>query len=67
MNEHKEKAVKGFSAKYELNRLVYYEEHEDSFSAFERERQLIKWKRKWKLESIEKHNPKWKDLSEDWE
>jgi putative endonuclease len=66
IEEHELKILKGFSSLYGFNKLVYYEEHDDSYSAFERERQMKKWKRKWKLELIEKENPYWRDLSEDW-
>ena len=64
--EHKRKQVYGFSSKYNLNKLVYREEFENSYDAFKRERQMKKWKRKWKIELIEKQNPQWNDLSEGW-
>ncbi len=64
--EHKNKVVKGFTAKYNLDKLVYFEEHETYNEAFERERRLKRWRRKWKIELIEKMNPNWNDLSEDW-
>jgi putative endonuclease len=67
VREHKEKSVSGFTAKYGVTKLVYFETFEDSYQAFERERRMKKWKRAWKLRLIEKDNPDWNDLSEDWE
>ena len=64
--EHKQKSVKGFTSKYDVNLLVYFEEFEIAEDALLRERQMKKWKRVWKLKLIEKDNPQWKDLSEDW-
>ncbi len=65
INEHKSKIYdKSFTAKYSINKLVYYESTENSESAITREKQLKVWKRKWKLDLIEKNNPLWKDLSE---
>ena len=63
--EHKNKLVKGFTAKYNVNQLVYFESTPEIESAILREKQLKKWKRKWKLELIEKMNPGWKDLYEE--
>ena len=60
--EHKQKAVDGFSKKYNLTVLVYYEVHETMESAITREKQLKNWHRSWKLQLIRKHNPKWSDL-----
>ena len=60
--QHKNKKVKGFSSKYNINKLVYYEQTNDIDSAIKKEKQLKNWKRKWKLELIEKNNPKWKDI-----
>lgn len=60
--EHKNKLVPGFTSKYDLSLLVYYECVDDWYSAFNREKQLKKWNRKWKLELIEKTNPNWIDL-----
>ena len=64
--EHKNKIFKGFTAKYNISMLVYFEEHETYEEAYTRERQMKKWKRIWKLNLIEKDNPDWKDLSLDW-
>ena len=49
--------------KYSIHNLVYYEETNEVNSAIEREKQIKKWNRKWKLELIEKENPNWNDLS----
>jgi len=60
--EHKNDMVNGFTKKYGVHLLVYYEECEDTETAIAREKRLKKWNRKWKLELIEKMNPEWKDL-----
>jgi len=60
--EHKEKLIEGFSKKYNLNKLVYYEIFDSALEAITREKQLKNWKRDWKIELIEKINPEWKDL-----
>lgn len=60
--EHKNDLVEGFTKKYQVHMLVYFEESNDIISAIVREKQLKKWKRKWKIELIEKSNPAWKDL-----
>jgi putative endonuclease len=63
--EHKNDFVKGFTSKYGVHKLVYFEQSEDYESALKREKQIKEWKRKWKLELIEKANPGWQDLYED--
>lgn len=63
--EHKTDAVKSFTQKYKLHRLVYYEQTESIDSAITREKQLKNWKRQWKIELIDKFNPTWKDLYRD--
>jgi len=60
--EYKNNFIEGFTKKYNIHNLVYYEMTEDVTSAIEREKQLKKWKRNWKIELIEKKNPEWKDL-----
>ncbi len=60
--EHKEDLIEGFTKKYQVHDLVYFENCEDINSAIEREKRLKKWRREWKLELIEKSNPDWKDL-----
>ena len=62
--EHKEGLVEGFTKKYKVDRLVYFEETNDVESAITREKRLKKWNRQWKIELIEKENPEWKDLYE---
>ncbi|HKA80379.1 MAG TPA: GIY-YIG nuclease family protein [Xanthobacteraceae bacterium] len=63
VHEHKLKFVKGFSAKYGVDKLVYFEIFDDPTSAISREKQLKKWHRGWKLDLIESRNPGWVDLS----
>jgi putative endonuclease len=60
--EHKNNMVEGFTKRYNVHRLVWYELHESMESAITREKRLKNWKRKWKLELIERSNPKWLDL-----
>ncbi|HEY2180032.1 MAG TPA: GIY-YIG nuclease family protein [Caulobacteraceae bacterium] len=67
MTEHRAHSLGGFTARYGVTRLVYFETHETRESAFLRERQMKVWKRKWKLELIERSNPGWRDLFEDME
>ena len=62
--EHKEKVYRGFTAKHDVVRLVWYEVHDTREAAFIRERQIKKWKRKWKVEMIEQRNRCWLDLYE---
>ncbi|MHC4477238.1 MAG: GIY-YIG nuclease family protein [Planctomycetota bacterium] len=65
VSEHKNNQIKGFTQKYNVHNLVYYEQHGDAYSATAREKRLKKWKRQWKIELIEKVNPDWKDLYRD--
>jgi len=60
--EHKKKSIKGFTLKYIVNKLVYFEEFDNIVQAISREKQIKKWYRKWKLKTIEKFNPEWEDL-----
>ena len=60
--EHKNDMVEGFTKRYGVHQLVWYELHESMASAIEREKRLKKWKRAWKLELIESANPDWQDL-----
>ncbi len=60
--EHKNNVVSGFTRRYNIHQLVWYELHESMESAIQREKQLKNWQRKWKLDLIEKFNPSWKDL-----
>jgi Predicted endonuclease containing a URI domain len=65
--EHKGKGTKGFTSCYNVTKLVYYETYEDVDSAIAREKQIKAGSRAKKIALIEKMNPKWKDLSKDWE
>ena len=60
--QHKNDLVDGFSKKYNLHLLVYYEVHENMYSAITREKCLKKWNRDWKIQLIESVNPAWRDL-----
>jgi putative endonuclease len=60
--EHKNNMVEGFTKRYNVHQLVWYELHDSMESAIVREKRLKNWKRKWKLELIEKNNPEWLDL-----
>jgi putative endonuclease len=60
--EHKEKVVRGFTSKYNVNKLVYYEYTDDIWSALEREKQLKNWRRAWKIDLINSFNSEWRDL-----
>jgi len=63
--EHKNDFVEEFTKKYHVHRLVYYEGYPDVESAIQRERQMKKWNRHWKINRIEQQNPEWRDLYED--
>ena len=60
--EHKQELVEGFTKKYHVHRLVYYEIADEIESAIQREKRMKKWNRQWKIELIEKNNPNWEDL-----
>ncbi len=60
--EHKNDFVEGFTKKYRVHMLVYYEQHENAESAIQREKHLKFWHRKWKIRLIEETNPEWQDL-----
>jgi putative endonuclease len=60
--EHKSKAVEGFTRRYGVNRLVYFECFDDVENAIHREKRLKKWTRSWKIALVEKDNPDWNDL-----
>jgi len=62
--EHKTKAAPGFTAKYNITRLVWFETYDDPITAITREKELKKWKRAWKIKLIENENPDWLDLYE---
>lgn len=63
--EHKQHVVAGFTRKYKVNQLVWYEVHETMESAIRREKAIKNWKRAWKIQLIESTNPQWHDLYED--
>jgi len=60
--EHKKDLIDGFTKKYQVHTLVYYETHNDIREAIKREKQLKKWNRDWKVRIIEDNNPEWLDL-----
>ncbi len=62
--QHKEGQVEGFSKKYGVKNLVYFEVHETAESALTREKQVKKWERAWKIKLIERNNPEWRDLTD---
>ena len=65
MYEHRNKLYKGFTQRYSVHQLVYFEIFEDAYTAIVREKQLKWWRRKWKMELIERYNPDWIDLVEE--
>jgi putative endonuclease len=66
VEQHKTKSMNGFTSKYNVNRLVYFETTNDPRDAIAREKQLKGWRRERKIALIEQANPAWKDLSETW-
>ena len=66
MFEHKNKLVEGFTSKYNIDKLMYFESFQYVNDAIKREKNLKKWKRQWKINLIEEDNPDWEDLSKDW-
>ena len=62
--QHKEGQIEGFSKKYDVKNLVYFEVHETAESALTREKQMKKWERAWKIRLIERNNPEWRDLTD---
>ena len=60
--EHKNDLVEGFTRQYGCHTLVYFEQYEDMTNAIQREKQMKKWNRAWKIGLIEKQNPNWQDL-----
>jgi putative endonuclease len=66
VDEHKNKLVAGFTSKYNIRYLVYYESTQDVHAALKREKQIKGWLRSKKIALIESMNPEWKDLSEEW-
>ena len=62
--EHKSKVVRGFTKRYDITRLVWFEVYDDPTNAIEREKELKKWRRDWKINLIEQSNPGWVDMYE---
>jgi putative endonuclease len=62
VHQHKTKAASGFTATYGVDRLVWFETHDDPTAAIAREKALKKWRRDWKIRLIEEQNPDWQDL-----
>jgi putative endonuclease len=62
--QHKNDVIQGFTRKYNVKTLVYYEVHENAESALTREKKIKRWRRAWKLGLIENSNPEWRDLYE---
>jgi putative endonuclease len=62
IHQHREGLVPGFTRKYRVHRLVWFEQHADMHSAIRREKQLKEWRRRWKLDLVEGSNPDWRDL-----
>ena len=62
---HKRKIIAGFTGRYDVRRLVYYERHDTMAATISREKQIKSWQRRWKINLIETQNPRWRDLYED--
>ncbi len=67
LHEHKNKLIHGFTKKYNINKLVYYEYTTDVYAAIAREKEIKKWRREKKNQLVMSTNPEWKDLSLEWE
>ena len=63
--QHRERVMEGFTKKYGVDRLVYFERHDDAAFAARRERAMKRWRRDWKIKLIETNNPTWRDLFAD--
>ena len=63
--QHRESVVAGFTKKYQVKQLVWYEIHQDVHAALTREKQIKKWNRAWKINLIQQNNPLWRDLYQD--
>ena len=64
IHEHKTKTIPGFTGRYGIDRLVWFETYDDPVTAISREKELKKWRRDWKIRLIEEQNPEWRDLYE---
>ncbi|MFG1180892.1 GIY-YIG nuclease family protein [Xanthobacter versatilis] len=60
--EHRLETGPGFTSRYHIQRLVWFETHETAMAAIQREKRLKAWLRQWKIDLVEKHNPEWRDL-----
>ncbi len=65
VHQHRTGALPGFTKRYGLNRLVYYEDHPDIASTIQREHNIKHWPRAWKVRLIHENNPEWRDLYEE--
>ena len=65
IHQHRSGVIKGFTARYHIHRLVWFEAHETMDSAIIQEKRIKRWLRRWKYELIGKANPHWRDLAED--
>ncbi|MGB0720109.1 MAG: GIY-YIG nuclease family protein [Bdellovibrionales bacterium] len=63
--QHKHKLIEGFTSRYDLTQLVYFEKYDEYAQAIQREKRLKEWHRQWKIDLIEKDNPDWRDLYDD--
>ena len=61
-HQHREKLLPGFSSRYDIRRLIWFETYDDPTSAITREKEIKKWRRAWKIDLIERDNPEWRDL-----
>jgi putative endonuclease len=62
VSEHKTHATRGFTSRYDVHHLVWYETYDDPLTAIAREKEIKKWRRDWKINLIERSNPEWVDL-----
>ena len=62
--QHRTRAVRGFTSRYRIHRLVWFESYDDPLTAIAREKEMKKWRREWKVNLIERSNPGWVDLYE---
>ncbi len=60
--QHKNKTLKGFTSRYDVDRLVWFETYDDPVNAITREKEVKKWRRDWKIQLINQSNPDWRDL-----
>ena len=65
IHQHREETFRGFTAEFQVKRLVWFERHDDIEVAIRREKTIKRWPRQWKFNVIEEHNPDWRDLAEE--